>query len=88
MGKNSKNRAKKEVLGTVVSDGMEKTIVVETGRVTVHPVFKKTIRRFSKIKAHDEKNTAKKGDIVKLRETRPVSKEKRWLLAGVIKKAE
>jgi len=87
MKKSKKNHARREVLGTVVSDKMEKTIVVEVGRVMVHPVFKKTMRRWSKIKAHDEKNLAKTGDVVKLRETRPVSKDKRWRLAGVVEKA-
>lgn len=87
MWKNKKNRVRKEAIGTVVSDRMDKTIVVKIGRLTVHPVFKKTIRRFSKIKAHDEKNSAKKGDVVKLREVRPVSKDKRWRLVGIVEKA-
>ncbi len=88
MKKSKKRHAGKEVFGTVVSDKMDKTIVVEVGRVTVHPIFKKTMRRRSKVKAHDEKNSAKTGDTVKLREARPVSKDKCWRLAGVIRKAE
>ncbi|MGB2706398.1 MAG: 30S ribosomal protein S17 [Candidatus Omnitrophota bacterium] len=87
MWKNKKNCVRKEAVGTVVSDRMDKTIVVEISRLTVHPVFKKTIRRFNKIKADDEKNSAKKGDVVKLREVRPISKDKRWRLVGIVKKA-
>lgn len=87
MKKSKKGRVKrKEVVGTVVSDKMSKTIVVEVGRLAVHPVFKKTIRQFSKIKVHDEKNSAKIGDVVKVRQARPVSKDKRWRLIGIIEK--
>jgi len=88
MRKDKKRRAKKETLGTVVSDKMDKTIVVEVSRLTVHPVFKKTIRRFNKIKVHDEKNAAKTGDVVKLKKTRPFSKDKRWQLTEIIGKTE
>jgi len=87
MQKSKRSRARKEILGTVVSDKMDKTIVVELVKMTVHPVFKKTMRRWSKIKAHDEKNSAKTGDVVKLIETRPASKDKRWRLAGIVEKA-
>lgn len=85
--KNCKDkRIAKEMVGTVVSDRMAKTIVVRVRRVTVHPVFKKAIRRFNKFKAHDEKNSAKIDDVVKIRETRPLSKDKRWRLVEIIKK--
>lgn len=73
--------------GVVVSDKMQKTIVVKVERSTRHPLYKKTIRRYKKFKAHDEGNSAKTGDTVKIMETRPLSKEKRWRLLEVLKKA-
>ena len=73
--------------GEVVSDKMDKTIVVKIGRMTVHPIFKKRIRRFKKFKVHDEKNIAKIGDIVKIRATSPISKDKHWKLSEIITKA-
>jgi small subunit ribosomal protein S17 len=76
------------MIGTVLSNRMKKTIVVEVGRTAVHAVFKKTVRRFSRFKAHDEKNEAKIGDVVKIRETKPLSKDKRWRLVGIVEKAE
>ena len=86
-----KNKAKatgKERVGIVISDKMEKTIVVEVGSTAVHPVFKKRIKHFSSFKAHDEKNSAKKGDTVKINETRPISKHKHWRLVEVLEKAK
>ncbi|TAN62158.1 30S ribosomal protein S17 [bacterium] len=73
--------------GVVVSDKMQKTIVVKVERSTRHPLYKKTIRRYKKFKAHDESSSAKTGDTVKIMETRPLSKEKRWRLLEVLKKA-
>lgn len=75
-------------LGTVVSDKMKKTIVVKTERTTTHPLYKKTIKRYKKFKAHDENNSAKIGDKVKIIESRPLSKEKRWRLIEIIEKAK
>lgn len=72
--------------GVVVSDKMQKTIVVKIERSTRHPLYKKTIRRYKKFKAHDENNSAKTGDVVKIMETRPLSKEKRWRLLEILKK--
>lgn len=72
--------------GVVVSDKMQKTIVVRIERSTRHPLYKKTIRRYKKFKAHDENNSAKTGDVVKIMETRPLSKEKRWRLLEILKK--
>jgi small subunit ribosomal protein S17 len=72
--------------GVVVSDKMQKTIVVRVERFMRHPLYKKTIRRFKKFKAHDETGSAKVGDTVKIIETRPLSKEKRWRLLEVIHK--
>ena len=81
------NRRKIRV-GTVVSDKMKKTIVVKTERTTTHPLYKKTIKRYKKFKAHDENNSAKIGDKVKIIESRPLSKEKRWRLVEIIEKAK
>lgn len=72
--------------GVVVSDKMQKTIVVRVERLTRHPLYKKIIRRFKKFKAHDEKNSAKTGDTVKIVESRPLSKDKRWRLLEVLNK--
>ena len=86
MQENKRSGKGKDAVGTVVSDRMNKTIVVRVGRLTVHPVFKKRIRKFSQFKAHDEKNSAKIGDMVKIRKTRPISKGKRWYLVEIVKK--
>ena len=72
--------SKKVYAGTVVSNKMDKTVVVAVTRLFQHPVYKKTVRRVTKFKAHDEKNSCQIGDIVKIIETRPLSKEKRWLV--------
>jgi len=66
--------------GVVVSDKNDKTIVVKVERRLRHPVLKKTVRLSKKYHAHDEKNTAKVGDVVRIEETRPISKQKRWTL--------
>lgn len=79
---------RKERIGIVVSDKMDKTITVQVDRVIHHPVYNKLMRMASKFKTHDEKNTAKIGDTVKIEETRPMSKTKRWRLVEIIKKAE
>lgn len=72
--------------GVVVSNKMQKTIVVKVKRVTHHPLYRKTITKFNKYSVHDENNTAKEGDKVKIMETRPLSKNKRWRLLEVISK--
>lgn len=72
--------------GVVVSDKMAKTIIVSINRLAKHPVYGRVIKKTNKFKVHDEKNTAKVGDIVKIEETRPLSKDKRWRLVEVIKK--
>ena len=80
-----KIRAKrKEIIGIVISDKMQKTIVVKVGRVFKHPKYMKAIKRISKFKVHDEKNEAKIGDKVLITETRPLSKDKRWRLVEII----
>lgn len=77
---------KRRLIGVVVSDKMQKTIVVEIERQIRHPVYKKVIRRSKKYKAHDEAETAKQGDTVQIVEHNPISKTKRWLLEKVIEK--
>ena len=73
--------------GVVVSDKGDKTIVVKVERTFLHPVLKKTVRRSKKYHAHDEKNEAKAGDIVRIEETRPLSKQKRWRVVEVLERA-
>ena len=75
-------------VGRVVSDKMDKTVVVSVETLRHHPLYKKTIRRAVKYKAHDEKNECRLGDTVKIIETRPLSKEKRWRVAEIITKRE
>jgi small subunit ribosomal protein S17 len=70
--------------GRVVSDKMDKTVVVEVELLRRHPQYKKVVRYKKKFKAHDERNAAKEGDKVKLMETRPLSREKRWKVIEVI----
>jgi small subunit ribosomal protein S17 len=74
--------------GRVVSDRMDKTVVVVVETPKRHPLYKKTLRRAVRYKAHDEKNQCGLGDIVKIVETRPLSKQKRWRVAEVITKGE
>ena len=73
---------KRILQGVVVSDKNDKTIVVKVERRLRHPVLKKTVRLSKKYHAHDEKNEAKTGDVVRIQETRPLSKQKRWTLVG------
>jgi small subunit ribosomal protein S17 len=70
--------------GEVISNKMDKTVVVAVKRLTQHPVYKKTIKKISKFKAHDEENRAKIGDKVSIVESRPLSKDKRWKVLKVI----
>lgn len=74
--------------GTVVSDKMDKTVVVAVGTLTTHPLYKKKLKKTTKFKAHDENNECGIGDKVKLMETRPLSKDKRWRVTGIIEKAK
>lgn len=74
--------------GTVVSDKMDKTIVVAIENRVQHKLYKKIIKKTYKLKAHDEENTAGIGDKVKVMETRPLSKDKRWRLLEIIEKAK
>jgi len=72
--------SKKIYAGKVISNKMEKTVVVAVTRLLQHPVYKKTMKRVTKFKAHDEMNKCNIGDMVKIVETRPLSKEKRWVV--------
>ncbi|HON08982.1 MAG TPA: 30S ribosomal protein S17 [Verrucomicrobiota bacterium] len=79
---------KKERIGVVVSDKMQKTIVVEVHRRVRHPKFKKIVSKHKKFYVHDEKQEAKVGDIVRIEETRPLSKLKRWQLVEIVERAD
>ena len=79
--------ARKTRIGIVVSDKMDKTVVVSIERRVQHPVYGKMVRRTKKLKAHDEQNDAKTGDTVRIMETRPLSKDKRWRLVEIVERA-
>ena len=79
---------RKTRVGKVVSDKMDKTIVVAVVDNVKHPLYGKIIKRTYKLKAHDEENTCKSGDRVRVMETRPLSKDKRWRLVEVIERAK
>jgi small subunit ribosomal protein S17 len=70
--------------GRVVSDKMDKTVVVSVERLRRHPIYKRVVRLSSKFKAHDQENTAKVGDTVRIEESRPLSREKRWTVVEVV----
>jgi small subunit ribosomal protein S17 len=75
-------------IGTVVSDKMDKTIVVRVVRQYMHPLYKKVVRRHKKFMAHDENNDTKEGDVVEITESRPLSARKRWTLTRVIERSK
>ncbi|PKL36130.1 MAG: 30S ribosomal protein S17 [Spirochaetae bacterium HGW-Spirochaetae-1] len=79
---------RKQIIGKVVSDKMDKTIVVEIENLVMHPLYKKSVRRTKKIKSHDEKNECQVGDIVRVEETRPLSREKRYRMVEIIEKVK
>ena len=79
---------KREWVGRVLSNKMNKTVVVSVERSVTHPLYRKVLRRVSKFKAHDEANTAGMGDTVRIMETRPLSKDKRWRLVEIVEKAK
>jgi small subunit ribosomal protein S17 len=74
-------------IGTVVSDKMDKTIVVKVETRVKHKLYGKVVRRSVKFKAHDEENTCREGDVVKIMETRPLSKDKHWRLVEIVERA-
>lgn len=83
----SERNQRKVQVGKVVSDKMDKTIVVAVETYKKHPLYAKRIKYTKKFKAHDENNQAKLGDIVKIMETRPLSKDKRWRLVEIVEEA-
>ncbi len=79
---------RKEFIGEVVSNKMQKTIIVRVVRNEPHPLYRKPVKRFRKFAAHDERQEAQVGDIVRIMETRPLSRTKRWRLVEIIQKAK
>ncbi len=79
-------RQRTQKVGRVVSDKMEKTVVVAVDYVRRHPLYRKRITRTSKFMAHDEQNLCKPGDIVRIEETRPLSKHKRWIVREILER--
>ncbi len=83
----SDRTARKQRVGLVISDKMDKTVVVQIDRRMPHPQYGKMVTRTRKLKAHDEENSAKLGDTVRIMETRPLSKDKRWRLVEIVERA-
>lgn len=83
-----KRNLRKERIGVVVSDKMEKSIVVAVHRKMKHPIYGKFINKSTRLKAHDEENTCNEGDVVRIMETRPLSKSKNWRLVEIIERAK
>lgn len=83
----TQRNSRKVRLGTVVSDKMDKTVVVEVARQFPHRLYGKIIKRTKKFKAHDEENSCGVGDIVRIMETRPLSKQKRWRVVEIVERA-
>ena len=78
---------KRQVVGKVISDKMDKTVIVQVERLVKHRLYKKYVRRRSKFAAHDEENSCRIGDIVLIKESRPLSKSKRWRVGEIVEKA-
>jgi small subunit ribosomal protein S17 len=87
MSEEKKVRQRKNRVGVVVSNRMDKTIVVQIDQKVMHPVYKKYVRKRVKYKAHDEQNEASAGDTVLIEECRPLSRQKRWRLKNIIERA-
>lgn len=81
-------RRRKVRLGTVISDTMDKTIIVQVGSSKAHRLYRKTVQQRTRFKVHDEKNECGLGDLVRITETRPLSKEKRWRVLEIVEKAK
>ena len=88
MTEQTERGARKARMGLVVSDAMDKTVVVELRNASAHSTYGKIVRRDNKVKAHDENNEAGVGDTVRLAETRPLSKTKRWRVVEIVEKAK
>ncbi len=83
----NKSGMRREVIGTIVSDRMEKTVIVQVERLVKHRLYKKYIKRRSKFTAHDEANACRIGDRVLIAESRPISKTKKWRVRAIVEKA-
>lgn len=83
-----KRASRKVRIGRVVSDKMDRTVVVIIERLVKHPVYGKYVRKRTRCKVHDEENQCRKGDIIRFTETRPLSKEKRWRFIEFVERAE
>lgn len=81
-------KTRKTLVGDVVSDKMDKTVVVRVESVARHPVYKKAVRRHRRFKVHDERNECRVGDRVRIAETRPLSREKRWRVVQIVERAK
>lgn len=79
---------RKRLVGSVVSDKMDKTVVVRVERLVRHPLYGKALRRAKKYKAHDEENICRMGDVVRIVESRPLGHEKRWVVEEILRRAE
>jgi small subunit ribosomal protein S17 len=88
MQNESERGSRKVRVGTVLSDKMDKTVVVGVERRVAHPMYGKRVVRTKKFYAHDEENQARQGDLVRIVETRPLSKQKRWRLVEIVEKAK
>lgn len=82
------NGRRKQLIGKVISNKMDKTIVVEIEDLVMHPLYKKSVRKTKKLKGHDEKNECSIGDIVRMEESRPLSRDKRYRLIEIIEKVK
>jgi small subunit ribosomal protein S17 len=83
------DRTKKKIrVGTVVSDKMQKTVVVQIERLVQHPVYKRFVRQRKRFKVHDEENQCRTGDVIAFMETRPLSKDKRWRFVEFVERAK
>ncbi len=87
MGESNESKKRKTYIGQVISDKMDKTVVLAVTRRIAHTRYSKTIKRTTKFKVHDEKNECKVGDVVRFIETRPLSKEKRWKVLEIVEKS-
>ncbi|MCD4781445.1 MAG: 30S ribosomal protein S17 [Candidatus Omnitrophica bacterium] len=85
--KETRTNRRKTLQGTVVSDKMDKTRVIQVRWAMKHNKYLKVVRTASKYKAHDEKNDSKTGDVVRIQETRPLSKDKRWIITEIVEKS-
>lgn len=83
-----KRNSRKVRIGTVVSNKMQKSIIIAIERRVAHPIYKKYFKKTTKLMAHDEENQCKIGDVVKVMETRPLSKRKKWRLVEILEKAK